>query len=66
MFATLGYEGAMAAAQEWFASISPIVLLIAGVALALSLAGFGLRVFGVRSAPGESSDAPSGLDTSVR
>lgn len=64
MFNSLGYDGAAASAVEWLQNLSPIVIFIGGVALALTLAGLALAL--VASSRSSAGAAPSGLDKDVR
>lgn len=64
MFESLGYAGASASAGTWLSEMSPILLLLGAVALALVIGGLGLAFVGVRSA--SRSSAPSGLDEKMR
>lgn len=63
MLDSLGYLGVRAASLPWLEAMAPIALLIAGIALALSLVGFGLDLFARRASAGSDS-GPSGMDTS--
>lgn len=64
MFNTLGYSGVSASATEWLTNLSPIIVLMGGIALALSFAGLGLMWFSRSSSSGESvgSGAPLNRD----
>lgn len=64
MFQALGYDGASAAAVEWLSNLSPIIVFLGGIALMLTLVGFGLLLFAARAASANS--APSGLDKKLQ
>jgi len=54
MFDALGYDGVSASAATWLTNLSPIIVLMGGIALSLTFAGLGLMWFSRGSAPRES------------
>jgi len=60
MFSALGYDGVSASVSTWLSNISPIIVLMGGIALALSIAGLGLALIGGRSSAGQSESVGVG------
>lgn len=55
MFQSLGYSGVAPMAATWLSNLSPILIFLAAIPLALTLAGLGLALMGSRG-----SDTASG------
>jgi len=58
MFSSFNWAGVSGNAAAWASDMSPILLLLSGLAFALSLTGLALRLFGSR---GSADSPPAGL-----
>lgn len=65
MFSALGYDGVAAQASTWLTDLSPILVLLGGVALSLVLGGMAIAVVG-RGRSGSTSSGHAGLDKRMR
>lgn len=59
MFSTLTYQNAMSWAVPWVAALSPVIILIAAICLAMWLADWLLSLFGVNRSSGGQDGASS-------